>query len=112
DNPDIRVAETKVREAEAELNRTRLLVTQKVVSLYHAIESQKALIQIAETDLAQAHRKVRTGVEHPDIVLKPQQALAIAKAKLAELEAEIPYLLGKPSQAAWKTQITDLERYF
>src|SRR5437660_737827 len=31
DNPDIRVAEAKVREAEAELNRTRLQVTQKVL---------------------------------------------------------------------------------
>src|SRR5437588_11514314 len=32
-NPDIRVAESKVQEAEAELNRSRLQVTQKVVSL-------------------------------------------------------------------------------
>src|SRR5205823_10488997 len=32
DNPDIRVAEAKVREAEAELNRTRLQVTQKVLA--------------------------------------------------------------------------------
>src|SRR5438067_1850675 len=30
DNPDVRVAEAKVREAEAELNRARLLVAQKV----------------------------------------------------------------------------------
>src|SRR5438477_8495528 len=35
DNPDIRVAETKVREAEAELNRIRLQVMQKVVAYQH-----------------------------------------------------------------------------
>src|SRR5437868_10610793 len=34
ENPDIRVAETKLREAEAELNRTRLQVTQKVVAVH------------------------------------------------------------------------------
>src|SRR5579883_1482356 len=33
ENPDIRVAEAKLREAEADLNRTRLQVTRKVVAL-------------------------------------------------------------------------------
>src|SRR5206468_7820042 len=42
DNPDIRVAEAKVREAEAELNRTRLQVTQKIVALQQALLAQKA----------------------------------------------------------------------
>ena len=51
DNPDIRVAEAKVREAEAELNRTRLQVTQKVLTFHHSRESQKALIKVAEEDL-------------------------------------------------------------
>jgi HEAT repeat protein len=37
DNPDIRVAEAKLREADAELNRTRLLVAQKVVKLYQDV---------------------------------------------------------------------------
>src|SRR5215469_3745646 len=41
-NPDIRVAAAKLAEADAELNRTRLQVTQKVASLHHAILSQKA----------------------------------------------------------------------
>src|SRR5690348_16019153 len=39
-NPDIRVAVAKVAEADAELNRTRLQVMQKVVMLHHAIETQ------------------------------------------------------------------------
>src|SRR5437660_11022803 len=35
--PDIRVAEAKIREAEAELTRTRLQVMQKTITLYHAL---------------------------------------------------------------------------
>src|SRR5438093_12866113 len=42
-NPDIRVAEAKVREAEAELNRTQISVAQKVIALHHDIAiSRKA----------------------------------------------------------------------
>ena len=44
DNPDIRVAEAKLREADAELNRTRLLVAQKVVKLYQDITAQRAAV--------------------------------------------------------------------
>ena len=51
DNPDIRVAESKVREAEAELNRVKLQVMQKVVALRHSLESQKATVQEAANDL-------------------------------------------------------------
>src|SRR6516164_866853 len=48
DNPDVRVAEAKVREAEAELNRTRLQVTQKVIAVHKALEAQKGLVDLAE----------------------------------------------------------------
>src|SRR5947208_549434 len=42
DNPDIRVAESKVREAEAELNRVRLQVMQKLVALQHSLKTQRS----------------------------------------------------------------------
>src|SRR5438270_13980694 len=48
DNPDIRVAESKLREAEAELNRARLMATQKVVKAYHAIAAHKLLVAQAQ----------------------------------------------------------------
>src|SRR5438874_1867865 len=50
-NPDIRVAEAKLREAEAELNRARLLVTQKVVTLQASLEAARANVAVAETRL-------------------------------------------------------------
>jgi hypothetical protein len=87
DNPDIRVAEAKVREAEAELNRTRLQVMQKVVSLYHALESHKVVLAAAEADLRTAGDPVAGN--------QARHRLLQAKAKLAEIEAEMPYLTGQ-----------------
>src|SRR5438132_13243758 len=52
DNPDIRVAEAKVREGEAELNRVRLQVMQKVVALQHTLATQGAMGQEAGARLA------------------------------------------------------------
>src|SRR5262245_42079158 len=48
DNPDIRVAESKLREAEAELNRVRLLVTQKLVAQQRDLALQKSAVENAE----------------------------------------------------------------
>src|SRR5437660_1001046 len=47
-NADIRVAEAKVAEAEAELNRTRQLVVQKIVLHNASVERAKATVQEAE----------------------------------------------------------------
>jgi hypothetical protein len=98
-NPDIRVAAAKLAEADAELNRTRLQVTQKVVTLHHAIESQKATLDYLQKkyDRKLALRQQRA-IEM-ELVDKASDELMAAKAKLAELEAQIPALLGKTAHA-------------
>jgi hypothetical protein len=101
DNPDIRVAEAKVREADAELNRVRLLVTQKVIALQRSLESQRALVELADKDLKRYREAGRAGQ-----VADAQERLTQAKTKLAEVEAEMPYLLGKPPQAEPKGGLT------
>jgi hypothetical protein len=88
-NPDIRVGEAKLREAEAELNRVRLQVLQKVTTLYHAVQAQKDLIGAAENSLQAAPPQ---GRENGAL------ALAQEKAKMASLQAEFPALLGRPPQ--------------
>jgi hypothetical protein len=95
DNPDIRVAEAKVRESEAELNRTRLQVTQKVLAFYHSRESQKAIIKVAEEDLQRIQKLEASKAVSQEDVKQAQQQLGASKAKLAEIEAEMPYLLGQ-----------------
>ena len=45
DNPDVRLAEAKLAEAEGELNRARLLVVQNVAVQVHAIDAQQAAVE-------------------------------------------------------------------
>ena len=92
DNPDIRVAESKVREAEAELNRVRLQVTQKIVALQSNLEAERAAVQLAS-------RLLQTKYSGAAEVEGARASLLKARAKLAELESEMPYLLGTPPKA-------------
>jgi hypothetical protein len=99
-NPDIRVAEAKVAEAEAELNRTRLIVMQKVV-LYNA-NLADAQAKVASAERLHA-RLVDTAKKAPGLVTEQdlqaaQTELQTAKANLAKVEAELPLLLGDKAQ--------------
>jgi hypothetical protein len=108
-NPDIHVAESKVREAEAELNRTRLQVMQKVVALQHAIDVQKVAVEAAAADFARLDKlKKMGGALTAEELTKAQQALVGARAKLAEVEAQLPFLLGKQPLAGKAGKIEEV----
>jgi hypothetical protein len=95
DNPDIRVAEAKVREAEAELSRTRLIVAQKVVKLYQDIAAQRAAVAETEQRFKTVERLYQAkGVSQAELDAAKQVVIQ-AKAKLEGLEAELPFLLGR-----------------
>jgi hypothetical protein len=125
-NPDVRVAEAKMREAEAELNRTRLQVIQKIVAHQHNTEALESAVrtaearlvvaeanyQLAEADnkrMAEINRKGGASKSDVDAIrAKAQQAAAdieaakaalqAAKADHAKAQAELPYLLGKATK--------------
>jgi hypothetical protein len=94
-NPDIRVAVAKAAEAEAELNRTRLQVTQKVITLHHSLLSQKAAVEYAQKKYERFKKLSEQGSIDTRLLDEAQEALTATKAKLASVEAEIPALLGK-----------------
>jgi hypothetical protein len=96
-NPDIRVAEAKLQEASAELERARLKVTQKVVAAYHALQTQKAEVGIAEASVMRVIELMKKGAIPQANLDSARQQLILAKAKLTALEGELPYLLGKSS---------------
>jgi len=126
DNPDVRVAEAKMREAEAELNRARLQAIQKVVAHQHntetlesAVKTAQARVVVAETNvrLAEAEYQRMADIAKKGVVAqsevdaaqaKVKQAAAdleaakaglqAAKADLAKAQAELPYLLGKATK--------------
>jgi len=99
-NPDIRVDAAKLAEAEAKLNRTRVQVTQKVVTLHQAILSQKAVIEVAQKKYDRVKRLNASAAVDAQAVEQAMAELTIAKAKLEELEAQIPALLGKVQKSA------------
>jgi hypothetical protein len=98
DNPDIRVAEAKVNQAEAELNRTRLQVMQKVATFYSTRFAAQAKVTRAEKDLERVRRLLATSAISQEDYRATEQALIVAKADLEVIEAELPALLGKPPQ--------------
>ena len=97
-NPDIKVAEAKLREAEAEMNRTRMLIAQKVITLHHSIEAQREVVKFAQTSYDRLLR-----APHHEVSAQGSQTvestLSQEKAKLAALEADMPTLLGKLPQS-------------
>jgi len=99
DNPDIRVAEAKLREAEAELNRTRLQVMQKVILCQQTLKTQQSLVQEMQTQVDHMRKLWKVGQAPATGVQAAEQTLISAKAKLAEMETQLPYLLGKQALA-------------
>jgi hypothetical protein len=103
DNPDIRLASTRLAEAEAELNRVRLQVTQKVVTYQRSLELAREEVKVAEQMRKTLQQLVATGQAPPRDAYKAEYELVQAKAKLAQVEAELPYLTGKqPAEAGAK----------
>ena len=103
-NPDIRIVEMKLRDDEAELNRARLRVMQKIIALHHALQAQQATVERDQSKVRRLTDLVRQGAQQTSVLEEAKQELAQAESKLSELESELPYLLGK--QAAGLAQET------
>lgn len=94
-NPDLRVADAKVREAEASMSRTRLQVLQKVVAAYQGIEDAKAAVKHAEQRLDRVKQLAKSAAISEQEVKDAEVAVAKAKSHLAAAESELNYLQGK-----------------
>jgi hypothetical protein len=94
-NPDIRVAETKVRETEAELARTRMRVTSDITTLNAEILAaqageREAWIRYMRAKTLHARKAISEG--DLDAVKHTAEKM---KAELTVTQAKMPYLLGK-----------------
>jgi hypothetical protein len=114
-NPDIQVAEASLHAAEAPLNRARLLVMQKVATYHHSLEAQKAQVSAAEANFKRMKELHEEKVISLQMLNEASAALVAAKAKLAEIEGELPYLLGKArlkkddrAEGEWHRYLMDL----
>jgi hypothetical protein len=95
-NPDLRVADAKVREAEAELERVRLQISQKLVAMRGKIEVARKMVAEAQARYHRAEELFKKGAMPREELDGAELQLARYKAELADLEAELPYVVGKP----------------
>jgi hypothetical protein len=97
-NPELRLAEAKLREAEAELNHTRHRVVHRVTTLYYDIDTARKALAEAEQRYATVAKLGKQGATSQEDVQAAQFLVARSRAELAKLEAEVPFLLGKHQQ--------------
>lgn len=94
-NPDLRVAESKVREAEAELNRTRMKVVSDVTYLHAEIQAAQAMVDYAKKQYERSTQLRKSGALSEEDYRQAVLALEKAKSELATKRARLPYLVGK-----------------
>jgi hypothetical protein len=99
-NPDIRVASARMAEAEAEVNRVRMQVLQRVLVLTQEIDAMRKSVEDSEQLVAELQKQYEAGNAPFASVAQARSQLVTAKAKLAADEAELPYLLGKSPPGA------------
>lgn len=99
-NPDVRLAESKVREAEAELNRVRMHIMQQIVKLEIDIKEAKERAAKATSRHQTEERLFRAGTLSEKELSDAAASLLAAKSALARLEGELPFLLGQQPPAA------------
>jgi hypothetical protein len=93
-NPDIRLAETKVHDAEAELMRTRMKVLSDVTLVHTESQAAQAAVDDAAARYQQLE-KAGTSVSKRELE-EARQLMVKNKAALAVIHAKLPYLLGRP----------------
>ena len=94
-NPDIQVAEAKLREAEAGLNKARVQVLQQLVTAKNAVDSQKAAVAAAEAAMKRVQEMRNSGAIDLATVQKTEALLSQAKADLVKADADLGILLGR-----------------
>jgi hypothetical protein len=93
-SPDVQVAQAKVREAEAELRRTRLTLLQKVIEANSAVEATRVTANHSEAMFRRLQQLSKAGQVPMEELQKAEAQMATAKAELARAEGMLNALTG------------------
>jgi hypothetical protein len=93
-SPDLQVADTKVREAQAELRRTRLTTVQKVIDANSAVETARAALSRAEDGFKEYSNMKKSGALSPEEFRAQEAKFIAAKTVLAQAESALNALTG------------------
>lgn len=98
-SPDIQLADAKVREAEAELRKTRLQIMQRVIELQSAVEAQKQKVSAAEEAFQRLTKLFAAAAVPGSELAKARADFETAKGALKQAELPLGGLTGRfPAQ--------------
>jgi len=97
-SPEVLLAEAKLRQAQAELNQTRLKVTRDIVAAFNDRKQKQLALESAATAMQQTQQAVGAGAVSRSDVDHARMSVGAAELGVAQSEADIRYLLGIGSQ--------------
>src|SRR5829696_7960046 len=92
---DIKAAEAKVRNAEADLNRVRHQVLTKATILHSDLNVARRMLDVAEATAKEAERLVQIGAANRDSVPAVRAVVEKHRGEIEKLEAELKSLRGE-----------------
>ena len=92
---DIKSAEAKVREAEAELNRVRQQVLTRAASLHADLNLARRMVAVAERAVATQEGQVRAGLAPTETLLNAQAMVEKHRGEMEKIETELKSLRGE-----------------
>ena len=98
-NPEVARAEAKLREAEASLREVRLRVIRDLAVARAERDRVAAAVRKTESDIERMKQLVNTGQAPQEAVIEAEAALAEARARRAQTESQLRYLLGEGAGA-------------
>ena len=109
-NPDIRLAEARLKEAEAYLNKTRLDVLQKIATTEALIRGAEAALEEATARFAQVKELHARGMAPAEELQSAEATLLKFKADLEVQRAALPALLGQARRRCGSAAATPRRR--
>lgn len=97
-SPEVLLAEAKLRQAQAELNQTRLKVTREIVGAFNEKKQKQSALVGVERELQFAAKTAASGATSAVELEKVKARLSEAELGIAQSDADIRYLLGVGSQ--------------
>ena len=92
---DIKAAEAKVRDAEAELNRVRHQVLAKATALHNDLNQAKRMLRLTEDIVARLAEGVKRGTTTHEALLTAQTGVEKHRGEVEKLESDLKSLRGE-----------------
>lgn len=99
-NPDVLLAESNVRAAQAELNATRLRISRDLTGAYAERREQQQRLEQVRLKLERLEALIKNSIASTEARTEVMIELAAADGALASIDARIRYLIGEGSDRA------------